>query len=86
MKFEFTVRFGRQYKKLPKELRERVGEQLSRLAEDPTHPSLRVKRIQRSLGIWEASVTDSIRFTFSVGDRTYVLRNLGDHDHVFHNP
>lgn len=86
MTFEFTERFHRQYKKLPADVKERLKGQLHRLLADPSHPSLRVKRVQGTVGIWEASVTDSIRMTFSVRDDTYVLRNIGSHEEVFRKP
>lgn len=56
---------------------------------DPHHPSLRVKPVRGSKGVWELSVTLRIRITFSKESRgaqtIYQLRRVGGHD-VFGSP
>lgn len=86
MQFEFTERFKREYKKLSSEVRKQAQQQFQRLLDDPTHPSLRVKRVQGTDNIWEASVNMSVRFTFHVRGDSYVLRTIGDHKRVFRQP
>jgi len=69
----FTPRFDRLFRSLPKDIRERAYEKLA-------HPSLRVKRVKSSPGIWEMSVTMSIRITFQVEGEKVQLRHIGTHE------
>ncbi|MBP2651412.1 MAG: hypothetical protein H6Q74_2237 [Firmicutes bacterium] len=60
---------------------EQVEKFLRLIAENPRHPSLRVKKIQGTLDIFEASVNMSVRITFQfVKPDTVYLRNIGEHD------
>ena len=71
--------------RLPANLRERTHGKLLLLADNPRHPSLRVKRVTDTKGIWEASVTMGVRITFEwQGDRI-ILRKIGPHD-ILKNP
>jgi mRNA-degrading endonuclease RelE of RelBE toxin-antitoxin system len=86
MRFRFLNRFKRAYKKLPKELQEQVDRKLELLAKDPKHPSLRVKRVKKTRDIWEATITMSCRITFQIEEDLYIMRNVGEHDHVLREP
>jgi hypothetical protein len=57
-----------------------VDTALGRLAADPRHPSLRVKKLQGSFDVWEARASDELRITFELIDRGLRLRNVGHHD------
>lgn len=86
MILERTARFARAYKKLSADDRRRVDTAIRRFAGEPDHPSLRVKRMQGTAGIWEARASDALRFTFErKGDRV-VLRNVGRHDPTLREP
>ncbi|WP_245561105.1 hypothetical protein [Desulfoscipio gibsoniae] len=50
------------------------------------HPSLRVKRIQGTKRIWEASATMGLRITFDWEEDVITLRNCGEHDKTLKNP
>lgn len=51
------------------------------LAENPLHPSLRVKRIQGSAGLFECSVNMDIRIIWRLeGDVLILLLDIGHHD------
>ena len=50
------------------------------------HPSLRVKKIEGTMGVWEARASKSIRLSFEFRDNTLILRNVGDHDEVLRGP
>jgi len=80
MKFSFTKNFVRDYRKLPQEIQKTVDKQLEMLLENPTHPSLNLKKMQDPRGIWEGRVTYAYRFTFQIEDDTYILRKVGTHD------
>ncbi len=48
---------------------------------DPTHPSLRTKKVQGTDGIWESSINMDIRILwFYEGDELILLLDIGHHD------
>jgi mRNA-degrading endonuclease YafQ of YafQ-DinJ toxin-antitoxin module len=54
---------------------------LRMIADNPRPPSLRVKKIQGTETIFEASVNMSVRATFQyIKPDTIYLRNIGEHD------
>ena len=60
-------------------------------ADNWQHPSFRVKKVQRTDNVWEASLNMSIRFTFEFakdtdGTQVCILLNIGDHDHCLRPP
>ena len=86
MIFERTSRFKRAAKKLTAQDRGRLATALLRYEENPTHPSLGVKRIQGTRDIWEGRASDSVRFTFEKIDGGILLRNVGRHDSTLKRP
>lgn len=80
MKFRSLRTFEKDFKKLPQHIQAQTVGSLRRLAENPRHPSLRIKKIQGTKGIWEGSITMSYRFTFHYEERFVVLRRIGTHD------
>ncbi len=76
-----SPRFDRAYKKLPAEVRDQFRRKLRLLVDSRcTHPSLRVKRIQGTADIWEASIDMNHRFTFQKIESGILLRVIGHHD------
>jgi mRNA interferase RelE/StbE len=69
-------------KALPPEVRAAVKKQLDFMADDPRHPSLRLKRIQGTADWWEARVNDSYRFGLKHIDGVWVLVVVGSHQDV----
>ena len=86
MKFQRTERFKRMYKKLDSQQQNFIKRAISLMSDNIYHPSLRVKRIQGTKGIWEASATVGIRITFDWEEDIITLRNCGDHDKTLKNP
>lgn len=89
--FEWSPRFERAFKKLPKEVKLLFGDKIAQFEDDWQHPSFRAKRIQGTDNIWEASLNMSIRFTFEwisddKSEQVCLLRNIGDHDHCLRPP
>jgi mRNA-degrading endonuclease RelE of RelBE toxin-antitoxin system len=83
MKFAVTRHFERCYRKLPLDIQKQADAKLRLLAELPKqHPSLRVKRIQGTTDIWEASITMNYRLTFQISKDTIILRKIGKHKEV----
>ncbi len=85
MKLQTTRPFDRDYAGLPEETKERVEKQLALLLLNPSHPSLRLKRIKGTADIWEVRVSRNYRLTLQLAGDTYLLRRVGPHD-VFDRP
>lgn len=75
-----TARFRKDYRGLPLEVRKRVRQALERFVSDPSHPSLRVKKMEGASGIWELRVSASYRITFEPSGGGVLLRRVGAHD------
>ena len=86
MIFERTTRFKRAAKKLTGVDRERLAKALLLYEANPSHPSLVIKRMQGTKGIWEGRVSESVRFTFEKIDGGILLRNVGPHDPTLRRP
>lgn len=86
MKFQRTERFKRMYKKLDLQQQNFIKKAISSMSDNIYHPSLRVKRIQGTKGIWEANATVELRITFDWEEDIITLRNCGDHDKTLKNP
>jgi mRNA-degrading endonuclease RelE of RelBE toxin-antitoxin system len=78
--YRTTREFDRAFKRLPRRIQSEVIEKLARFLEDPTHPSLRVKRLKGTQRIWEMSITMSYRVTFEIDNQSVLLRRIGTHD------
>lgn len=80
MRLRFTIVFEKDYKKLHREIQNRLDKQLIFLIENPRYPSLRTKKVKGHPYIWEGRITKSYRFTFQIIDDVYVMRRTGTHD------
>jgi mRNA-degrading endonuclease RelE of RelBE toxin-antitoxin system len=80
MRFVFTRRFLKEYRRLPQTLQETADKQLRLLAENPDHPSLDIKKMHDPRGIWRCKVTSGYRFTFQIADDLFIFRRIGAHD------
>ena len=78
--YQFTKRFRKEYRGLPKEIQNTFDKKLSLLLNNVSHPSLRVKRIQGTKDQWEGSITMNYRFTFEFSENTILFRTIGTHD------
>ncbi len=88
MIFSRSKKFKDNYLKLSENDKAKVKNKLKLMAENPRHPSLRTKRIQGTINIFEASVNKRIRITWEYEnkDKSILLRNIGDHDDTLNNP
>jgi mRNA-degrading endonuclease RelE of RelBE toxin-antitoxin system len=77
---EFPAGFDWLFRRLPKGVRLKTYEKLALFLEDPSHPSLRVKKMKGTAAIWELSVTMNYRITFEVEGERVLLRRIGTHD------
>ncbi len=74
-----THSFLKDYRKLPKNMRDRVDKQLSFLLQDPRHRSLRFKRL-KGTDRFEIRIISGYRLTFRYDEEILELRRVGTHD------
>lgn len=79
MRYSTTAHFDKEFKKIPKEARRAFKKQLGFLLADMRHPSLRTKKYDEGLDIWQARVTKKVRFYFRILGDTYRLLNIQKH-------
>ncbi len=84
MRIIWTPPFKRDFQSLSTEIQERAKKSIGLLLENPSHPSLRTKKMKGLKGIWEASVTMSYRITYQRAGDTLILRRIGTHDMLRH--
>jgi len=56
------------------------------MVSDLRHPSLRVKKMQGTRSIFEASINMNIRMTWQFVENGLYLRSIGPHDKTLNNP
>ena len=77
----YTDRFKKHYAKLTGTEREQFKNKLRLFAENPSHPSLRTKRIKGTENLFEFSVNMDIRVIwFYEGEELVALVDIGHHD------
>ena len=86
MKIHLKETFHKDYRKLPATLQKAADAKIRMLAENPRHPSLRVKKMEGHKNTWEASITMKYRITFEIEEDAFLLRRIGEHDKVLKNP
>lgn len=74
-----TPRFERSFRKLSNQIRSTFEKQLDFLLKDIRHPSLRAKKYDESRGIWQARVTDHVRFYFLIESGCYTILDIEKH-------
>jgi mRNA-degrading endonuclease RelE of RelBE toxin-antitoxin system len=83
----FTKTFADDYQYLPHNIQLLVDKSLLLLADNPKHPSLRIKRVQGTREkLFEGRVSRDYRFTFQIDANVYLLRTVGPHNHVLKSP
>ena len=86
MNVHYTELFQEKVKQLPVEVKRALRSKLELMVENPRHPSLRVKKLQGQTGIFEASITMSVRMTWQYSEDGILLRNIGEHDQTLKKP
>ena len=74
-----TNRFDRDLAGAPPAIQRAFEKQLAHLLRDLRHPSLQAKKYDEARGLWQARVTLSWRFYFTIDGDTYVLRTIMPH-------
>ena len=80
MHLEAAATFLRLYKKLPKEVQEQTKKTLALLVDNPSHPSLRHRKMAGQEAIYELSISMHYRITYQKIGETAYLRKVGTHD------
>ncbi len=80
MHLEATRRFLKDYGELPPNIRDQVDKALQLLEENPSHPSLRHKKMPGYRDIYEVRVTYQYRMTYHRLGSVGYLRRVGSHD------
>jgi len=84
VEFRTTRTFDRSFSALPAKIQKRAFDKLALYENDHRHPSLRVKKVEGTSGIWEMSVSKDYRITFQQEGNAVLLRNIGSHDILKH--
>ena len=80
-KLEYSKVFKKGLKKLSVNEQRSVAEKLKLMVQNPFHPSLRTKKVQRLKDIFECSVNMDIRILWMHKDnRLILLLAIGHHD------
>jgi mRNA-degrading endonuclease RelE of RelBE toxin-antitoxin system len=79
MRYATTARFDRNFLKFPASVRAAFRKQVSLLARNIRHPSLRAKKYDESQGVWQARVTHTVRFYFQIQGNIYLLLDIEKH-------
>ena len=79
MKYQSAPRFDREFRKFPQMVQKAFRKQIRFLIDDIRHPSLRAKKYDETWGIWQARVTNNVRFYFQIVDDTYRILDIEKH-------
>ena len=79
MKLSYTLKFRSNFKKFPKEIRDKFYKQARFLSQNLRHPSLHSKKYDESIGIWQGRVDKDVRFYFLIENDTYVFLDIRHH-------
>jgi len=79
MRVRYSQRFLRQYASAPAEVQKAFDKQCGFLLENLSHPSLRAKKYDEALGLWQARVNRNWRFYFTMEGAEYLLHDIRPH-------
>ena len=74
-----TTHFERNYAKAPQQVQRAFDKQSSLLLQNLHHPSLRAKKYDERLALWQARVNKDWRFYFLIQHDGYVIVNIIPH-------
>ncbi len=79
MRVRYSKRFLGQYAAAPAEVRKAFDKQSRLLLENLNHPSLRAKKYDEALDLWQARVNRTWRFYFTIEGEEYRLHEIKPH-------
>jgi plasmid maintenance system killer protein len=74
-----TIHFERNYAKAPQQVQRAFDKQSSLLLQNLHHPSLRAKKYDERLALWQARVNKDWRFYFLIQHDGYLIVNIIPH-------
>ncbi len=79
MRLSFSERAVRDYNGLPKNLQKAADKQFSLLSKNFMHPSLRAKKYDEAENVWQARISRSYRFYFTIEKDAYRILTIMKH-------
>lgn len=79
MRYSTTPHFDQVFEKFATEIQRAFKKQVAFLLQDIRHPSLRAKKYGGTTGVWQARVTDNVRFYLQIIGDKYLLLNIRKH-------
>jgi hypothetical protein len=79
MNLRLSQRFLQSYRRAPAPVQRAFDKQSHLLAQNLRHPSLRAKKYDESLGMWQARVNREWRFYFTIEGDSYHLHEIKPH-------
>ena len=79
MKADYSERAGRALRSVPLDVRRALFKQVRFLEQNLRHPSLRAKKYDESLDLWQARVNTDWRFYFLIQDDIYYIVDIIPH-------
>ncbi len=79
MIYTTTPRFDRAFKKFPRQVCSAFRKQAEFLLSDIRYPSLRAKKFDESVDVWQMRVTDNVRCYFAIDGDSYVFLDIEKH-------
>lgn len=79
MKWQYSARSREDYAGAPIEVQKAFDKQVRLLAQNRRYPSLRAKKYNESIDLWQARVNRDWRFYFRIESDTYVIVRIVPH-------
>jgi mRNA-degrading endonuclease RelE of RelBE toxin-antitoxin system len=79
VKSQTTIQFRKQFAALPKQIQEQTRKAYRQFQNDPSHPSLRFKKVHPQLPIYSARINKDYRVVGQLEEDTVVWFWIGSH-------
>ncbi|MEH2097813.1 ParE family toxin-like protein [Nostoc sp.] len=79
MKSRITAQFRQEFGELPEQIQEQTREAYRLFKQDPSHPSLRFKKVHPELAIYSARISKNYRAVGQLNGDTVIWFWLGSH-------
>lgn len=85
MTIQYTLRFQKQYKKLPLKIQNQFDERLRLFIADPANPQLRIHQLKgKYIGYWSLNVTGDFRALYvKKGEQIFIFALIGTHSELY---
>ena len=80
MKLIYTNSFKKDFRKLSILIQNKTTQKIKLLVENLSHPSLRVKKVQKHPGILEGTINKNYRILFQLTSNGIIFLRIGKHD------